>query len=457
MEGTSNNAIPFERHPLYQEAMQQIVAGDEVGSIATLKRLAERYPNEQALQDLLVRVQLRSSFADGDHIPVDHSQGAPVLRTLVLVMLAITTCLVVATGLVAVYNNWWLPTAEAKQQEESIKSLWDDVNWRLDTGDLSGARETLVKLAAVSPDDASVQEALRVINQRQLWADMFADAVSLRESGNWQTAMDLLYQLPPESHDYDRAQVLLHELKEFESVETAWQEAQNLLAAEDWRGAITTLTWIRSQNPGFRRAHVEDLLFQTHTRVAHQLLDGANGDAESVRQAGSHLKEALTFRPADQALSDQRRLALGYVAGYEAYDRGDWSVAVVRWEPLYAMQPDYQNGVLKRKLYESYPRAARQLIAEASGSIRLLTQAIDYLDAALAADPENADLLQERTLAVEYLAGLEASVQEDWDLAIAHWGPIYVVRPDYQNGILAENLRAACAKSLAPDEQFCKP
>jgi tetratricopeptide (TPR) repeat protein len=457
MKESSKSATPFEKHPLYEEAMQQIVAGDKEGAVTTLKRLSEQYPNEQFIQDLLVRVQLQSTFGGGDYIPVDHSQGTPILRTLVLVLLAITTCLVVATGLVAVYNNWWIEIVEARQQEETIKSLWDDVNWRLEAGDLSGAREKLEQLAAESPGDQSVQDALEEVNRRKLCSDMYADAVSLRERGDWQGAMDVLYQIPQECDNHDSAQALLGELKELGSVETAWVEAQNLLAAEDWRGAITTLTWIRQQNPSFRRVQVEDLLFQTHMRLAQQLLDGARGDVESVRQAEGHLKEALTLKPGNQELSDERRLAVGYVAGHDAYDRGDWAVAVVRWEPLYVMRPDYQNGVLRRKLYESYPLAARQLIAEASGSIRLLTQAIDYIDQALVDDPGNEELQQERTLAVEYLTGLEAFVKADWDLAIAHWGPIYVLRPDYQNSVLAENLRSACTQSTAPDEQYCKP
>ena len=457
MDESSNKTIPFERHPLYEEAMQQIVAGDKEGAVATLGRLAEYYPNEQFIQDLLMRVQLQSTFEGGDYIPVDHSQGTPVLRTVVLVMLAITTCLVVATGLIAVYNNWWLPTAEADQLEESISSQWDDFNWRFEAGDLSGAREILEQLAILTPGDPAILEALEEIKWRELCSNMYADAVSLNERADWQAALDLLYQIPPECDNQPQAQALLAELKELGSVETAWLEAQNLLAAEDWRGAITTLTWIRQQNPGFRRVQVEDYLFETHRRVAQQLLDGARGEVESVRTAASHLKEALTLKPGNRDLIDEYRLAVGYVAGHEAYDRGDWAVAVVRWEPLYVMRPDYQNGVLRQKLYDSYPRAARQLIAEANGSVRLLTQAIDHLDQALAVDPENEELRQERALAVEFLAGLDAFVQEDRDLAITHWGPIYTVRPDYQNGVLAEKLREACTQSMSPDEQYCKP
>jgi hypothetical protein len=124
---------------------------------------------------------------------------------------------------------------------------------------------------------------------------------------------------------------------------------------------------------------------------------------------------------------------------------------------VHAERFDYQNGVLQDNLDESYPLAAKQLIAEANGSVMRMTQAIDYLDQALIRDPGNEELQQERTFAVEYLAGLEAYGQADYALAISHWGPIHVVRPEYQNGTLAEKLRESCSLTAAPDEQYCTP
>jgi tetratricopeptide (TPR) repeat protein len=121
------------------------------------------------------------------------------------------------------------------------------------------------------------------------------------------------------------------------------------------------------------------------------------------------------------------------------------------------MRPDYQDGALREKLFESYPLAAEQLIAESGGSIMRMKQALDYFDRALEIDPGNQELQEEKELAAEYLAGNEAFVQSDFGLAISHWGPIHELRPNYLDGKLKENLRLACTQSTVPNEQYCTP
>ncbi len=457
MKNETDNAIPFERHPLYQEAMQQIVAGDEQGALNTLRRLIERYPEEQALQDLVVRIQLRSTFGGGDYIPVDHSQGTPILRTVVMVMLVLTTLLVVAAGLIALYNRYFVYEIEAQDLARELEAKWTKFESRLDAGDLTGARDVLEELAALTSDDASVQDALRRVTQLKQCSDLYYDGVDNYNAGNLELAIDLLYQISPECEQYEDAQALLRELERLNAVQINWVDAQNLLKAEDWQGAATILTWIRQEDPAFQKTRVEDLLVDCHRRIAVQLLDEAKGDVEMVREAAAHLKEALTIKPADQNMVDEYRLALGYVLGSEAYDRGGWASAAAHWDEIYNKRPDYQGGVLAQRLYAIYPDAAAELVSDAKGSMRLLTLAVDYYDQALLKDPGNEVLQQERYLASEYLAGLEAYLALDYDLAITHWGPIYQLRPSYQDNALAENLGLACTESLEPDPEYCNP
>jgi tetratricopeptide (TPR) repeat protein len=459
MEESPNKAIPFEKHPLYQEAMEQIKAGDKQAAVATLERLCEQYPHEQFLQDLLVRVQLQTQLGGAEYIAAERSQGTPILRTLVMVMLAITTCLVVAVGVIGVANA---RKGDEEQQAlvRQVNAGWDEVDRLKQGGDLIGMRQELETLAALKPDDSAfqqeIQQALAEVDRLKWCADTFGEAGARENRGDYQGALDLYIQITPDCSQYDEAQAAIERLKKLDTVETAWMEARSLFDAGDYSGAIVTLNWIREQDADFNREQVESMLFEAHRQLGFALLDGARGNVEAVDEAGTHFAEALKYRY-DQELATERRLAVGYVAGYQSYQGGDYVAAVVKWEPQYAERPDYQNGVLEDKLYESYPLAARQLIAEANGSVMRLTQAVDYLDQALAKDPANEELEQERTLAVEFLAGQEAYSQADYVLAISHWGPISAEQPDYQNGTLEERLRESCSLSTAPDEQYCTP
>ena len=456
-EQTRVDQVPYDQHPLYQEAMQRFAEGDQSGASDVLEQLAKTYPDEQAVHDLLLRTQLRAAFGTQAQIPVERAQPAPLLRSAVLLMLVLTACLVVVAAGTAAYNRLVGPMNQEQERAVYLQSIWDDVNRRLEKGDLSGAREGLAVLSAETPGDPRIEETLALIDQRKAWADLYADALLAKERGDWQLANDLARQIPPESPNHALAQRIIEEMRELAELEATWQDVQGQIAAEDWQGAISNLIWIRTQNPEFRRTPVEEQLYLANERLARQLIDRANGNAESLRAAVIYLDQALTLQPTRRELIEERKLAVGFVAGSDALGSGDWVAVVTNWEPVYAARPDYQGGILGQRLEEAYPQAARQLIDTAEGSERWLDQALGYLDRALISQPENEELRQERHFIVEYLSGLEAFRLEDWDLAIAYWGPLHAADPGYQKGVLEDRLRQACSNSSSPDETYCAP
>ena len=96
-------------------------------------------------------------------------------------------------------------------------------------------------------------------------------------------------------------------------------------------------------------------------------------------------------------------------------------------------------------------------MSQASDSERSLVQALDLIDQALKLNPESEELLEERRRIVVYLSGLEAFQEERWNSAIALWGPLYVLDPNYQDGALSDKLALACESSEEPDETYCLP
>jgi len=444
--------------------MDDLAAGDEATAVAKLKLLAALYPKEQTLQDLAVRVDLKVALAVSsdeattrERVPVPHGQPTRSLRTLLLLFLMLAAGLVGIAGFIIGYDLMVRPVREAKETEIALESVRQSGQLRLEAGDWAGARESFEALLRMEPGNPTAQAGIEYSLQREALDGQYANALAAEQAGDWQGALQALQAIQSQDPAYPGIAERIAKLQDRVAIEATLQEAQALIQAGDWLGAVSALTRVRSQDPEFRQAEVEGQLYQAYLQVALPQLAQANGNVDQIRQAIEYLDRALALRPTDAQYGEERRRAGRFVTGADAFARQDWEAAVVAWEPIYAARPDYQGGVLRDNLRQAYPQAARQLIARASGSVGLLKQAIRYLAQAAALDPDNVELAEERRLATEFVAGAEAFAREDWLAAVAHWGPIYQVRSDYQNGVLRTRLREACAKSTAPDPTYCKP
>ena len=450
-----DNETSFQEHPLYHEAMEQMADGDGAGAAATLRELAASFPQEQLLKDLLVRTELRTTLAQSGPAPAVHNAPAPTLRRVLLVLLAIAVGLIGIAGFAAAYDRIVNPRID--DQELYINSLRQDSQARWEAGDCAGAQQAFQELLTRVPGDPTAEAAIGVCQQQEALTQKYVDAVSAEQGSDWQTALDLFLQIEAQSPGYRDVQKRIESMKKKLALEALWQQSESLIQAGDWPGAITLLAQIRALDPDFRRAQVEEQLYQLYAQTARQQLAQANGSLDALRQALDFLDRALALRPAQQDLVEERRLTAGLVAGADAAAQGNWAAAVARWEPVYAARPDYQGGMLRASLDQAYPQAAKQLIARANGNVNLLNQAVSYLDKALVVQPNNQDLIEERRLVAEFLAGYQAFAQQNWDLAISHWGAIYAGRPTYQNGVLEDDLRQACTNSSAPNKTLCPP
>ena len=444
--------------------MDDVAAGDEATAAAKLKLLAALYPKEQTLQDLAVRVGLKVALAGSsaeatikEKSVVRRGQPGRGLRNLLLILAVLVVGLVGVASFLVTYDLMVRPVREASETASALVSLRQTGQRRLDAGDWAGARESFEALLSAVPGDPTAQAGIDYSLRREALDGQYAAALAAEQAGDLPGALQILEAIQSQDPAYPGLAERITKVQDRVVMETTLQEAQTLVQAGDWLGVISALTRLRSQDPEYRRAEVEDQLYQAYLQAALPQLAHANGNVDQVRQALEYLDSAAALRPTDEQYGEERRLAVRFVTGAEAAAKQDWEAAVATWEPVYAARPDYQGGVLRDNLRQAYPQAARQLIARASGSVGLLRQAIRYLVQAAALDPGNTELVEEQRLATEFVAGAEAFAKEDWLAAVAHWGPIYQVRSDYQDGVLRTVLREACAKSPTPDPAFCKP
>jgi hypothetical protein len=452
-------AVPetFEQHELYTEAMGHLAEGQEAAAVEPLRQLAEVYPNAEPLRDLLLRTELKAATGSPGDVPVEHRAPTPVLRNLLLILLITTAALAMVGGLLAADKNLVEPTREARQRETRIATLRREIQERLDASDWSGAEELLDLLAPLVPGDEWIEEARQYLEEHRALDERYVEAVAAQDAGDRQRALALLRSIEAHTPGYRDVGQRIEELETLEALEATWLEAERRVEAEGWAAALDLLVQIRDQDPDYRKAQVKQRLHEIYERLADQEINGAGGDLERLRRGLEYLQLALEEEPTNRTLIDKQKLAVDYVKGAEALARQDWVTTVEHWDKVYAVQSDYQGGLLGARLRELYPRAASQLISEAGGAPEPLHQALDYLNRALDNRPDDEVLLAERRLVVEFLAGAEAAAQSYWDIAIAHWGPIYAERPDYQDGALRERLIEACANSDDPDPALCIP
>lgn len=447
----------FEEHELYAEAREQLARGEDQGAVERLQQLAELYPDEPSLRELLLRTELQAAVGSSASVPAEHRPPTPVLQYMLLFLLIGSGILGLGAGLMVGYREFVKDRVEVRQQEVRIESLWRESQRRMAAGDWSGAEEILDELAQLVPGDAGVEQARRELQEQKALDERYVDALAAQRAGNRLEALGLLRSIEDLSPGYRDVPQRIEQLEEQEALEALWLTAESRVQAQDWTGVIEVLNEMRARDPEYRRANVEQRLYEIYALLARQEIGQANGDLERLRQGLEHLDQALALRPTDPVLIREHALALDYVKGAEAMARQDWATAVERWQAIYAAQPDYQDGSLGARLDELYPRAARQLIAEAGGAARPLRQALDYFDRAIAQQPDDAALLADRRRVSAFLDGAGAFRQGFWDSAIAYWGPLYAEQPDYQDGALRRYLAKACTNSESPDPTYCPP
>jgi hypothetical protein len=448
---------PFFEHALYIEAMHALAAGNGTAVASSLRELAELYPDEPVVRDLLVRMELKSAVAQEREPPVDRGRAAPALQGALAFLLLLAIGLAVVAGFYLAFKNIVEPVWQERQSAAELRELNAQISSRLARGDLTGAREKLLELQTLQRGDGAIAEQIAQIDRQIQLSNLYADALGAQEAGDVAGALALLQGIEAQEPGYRDVQQRIGNLQLLLVLEADWLEAEARVGAEDWQAALAFLFDIRRRDPEYRKEQVKERLFQIYERLAWQSLNQAEGNAERLRDALGYLDGALRERPTNRDLARQRALALAYVSGSDAQARGDWLQAAEQWEKAYAQDPGYQSGALQARLKAAYPLAARQAVAQANGSIERLEQAAAYMDRALRDAPGDEGLRQELALVMAYLDGARAFKAGYWDQAIRHWGPLYAAQPGFQNGALERNLRQACGASPDPDLALCPP
>ena len=160
-------------------------------------------------------------------------------------------------------------------------------------------------------------------------------------------------------------------------VAVSWEEAWE---KGDWVTAINLLEKLAAQEP--TNAAWRSRLFEAHVRLGNQFADN-----NQVKESLAQYDIALSLRPYDSELQQERGVASRYLAALERYQAGDWVAAAEALQLVYQQEGEYRD--------------TRELLYSAHYNLGLSYQAAGRLDDAerelLAAQPLAQDPLDVTT------------------------------------------------------------
>jgi len=148
---------------------------------------------------------------------------------------------------------------------------------------------------------------------------------------------------------------------DFSGAESAYQRAQQLIAAQDWPGALNALDTIRKLDPGYKTAQVDGMYYFALRNQGVDLINKLGNLEGGIY----HLTLAERFGPLDNTANGLREGARLYITGASFWEL-DWSQAVAYFSQAGSGWPAMWDGTMNasKRLYVASMRYGDQLFTQ---------------------------------------------------------------------------------------------
>ena len=148
---------------------------------------------------------------------------------------------------------------------------------------------------------------------------------------------------------------------DFSGAEQAFAQAQQLIAAQDWAGALGTLDQIRKLDPNYQTSQVDGMYYFALRNYGYDLLI-KQGNLEGGIY---HFTLAERFGPLDRDANSLREGARYYLIGASFWEL-DWEQALLYFQQVYAGYPGLWDGTMtaSERFFIASMRYGDQLVAE---------------------------------------------------------------------------------------------
>ncbi|NLG52240.1 MAG: tetratricopeptide repeat protein [Chloroflexi bacterium] len=358
MTASYADALGIEQESLYQEGLAHYQAGEWQEAIHCFEELAQMYPGETRLQDLLEQARFKA-HVDADSRVTGKRIMIPWKRVILALVTAATLLLAVVLGVQALRHQVAPAIAQARA-EQAQAQLLSDANSLLEGGKLDEAEQKLNALLAQAPDHPEAQQGLeRLRLQRELSA-LYEQGVALQQAGDLAGALAIFQDLLVRTPEYQDVRLRMGEIQHTLKVQGLFANAQAAYETGDYARALDLFEQLQALDASYQASTVQDRLYELYMSMGRELLESQPPMAELVPKALEYFGRALTLRPNSPQAAQEKQLGEAFLQGLQGFQQGYYDPAVTNLRAVYDRRPDYLGGMVLRLLYEACVRSGDQ-------------------------------------------------------------------------------------------------
>lgn len=399
----------YHQDSLYQEMMGYFQRGNWRDGLLALNKLIEKYPLEHELRSMRQEMQLRAAM---DVYEQDDKKQARRQRTVKgvirggIVLGVIAIMVIFFSGTMSWFRQQAEQTRQALLEQRRVFDLSSKFEQSLQL--IAAYRPTeaevlLNDIKQIDPEYPGVEEALADAQNVKELDKSYQEAVRLKSSGDWKTALAIFETIPFYRDSTLQIQQIQREFSLADLLATGDEAVQN----GNWVEAISYYEQLRNQDFLYERQQVEERLYNSYISAAKTILDENPDSLEALIEARRYFQKALSVRPQDPKVFEELAVARQTVAD---------------------------------RLYTKFIDLARKELVKEGDSITALRKAEEYFAQAQAIRPNDPDVNLQRTMAQAYIAATADFNKSKWDAVIKNLQFIFDQDADYADGTARQAL-----------------
>jgi tetratricopeptide (TPR) repeat protein len=406
----------YADHPLYHQALESFQRGNYREGQTNLDELLKLFPLVPELRNLNQDMELRARI-DIDEIEDIENWRKARLTNLSIRLGTFLVILLLVIFSVRTYSGWIRGQmvnaqrsieVQAEQLELGVK--FNNARSLLAANRPEDAKALIDQIAAVNPDYPNLAELETQVNALLNIDHDYNQAQKMIEQGLEAEALSALRAIEGVYPGYKDVPQLIEDLERNSFLTELFTDGNFAYQRKDWEAAIAAYGQIRSIDPNYNAADVEQRLFESYINAGEALLTNENSTIEDFDRANNYFRSALALRPQD----------------FQALEK----------------QSEAQKKFADLQIAE-YIETASALLRENGDSLVILANAENLFQEALRLRPTDEGLRQQVELARLYLNAIQEFEKSNWNLVIGTLETVVQQEPDYADGTARQALYEA--------------